>query len=233
MFFGYFWGDWTLLIVLPAFFFALWAQFSVQSTYKKFGAVVTRHGITGATAAHLILQENGLSHIRIEQVRGHLTDHYDPRAGVIRLSDSVYDSKSVAAVGVAAHEAGHAIQYATGYSAMRLRGAILPVCRIGSAAAMPLFLVGLLLANDALMLFGIGAYSIVTLFQLLTLPVEFNASRRAMQAIETAELLSEDEQRGARKTLTAAAMTYVAATAVALAQLLRLLLLVGGRRSDD
>ena len=230
MFFGYFWGDWTLLIVLPALLFTMWAQTMVQSTYRKYSGIRSANGLTGADAARLILNENGLHHIKIEQVRGHLTDHYDPRAGVIRLSESVFGSTSVAAVGVAAHEAGHAVQYATDYSAIRVRSAILPVCRIGSAAAMPLFLVGLLFAGDALMLAGILAYSLVTLFQLLTLPVEFDASRRATRALERSGMMSEQEIDGSRRVLRAAAMTYVAALATSLLTLLRLMVLASDRR---
>lgn len=229
MFFGYFWGDWTLLIVLPALLFTMWAQTMVQSTYRKYSGIRSANGLTGADAARLILNENGLHHIKIEQVRGHLTDHYDPRAGVIRLSESVFGSASVAAVGVAAHEAGHAVQYATDYSAIRVRSAILPVCRIGSAAAMPLFLVGLLFAGDALMLAGILAYSLVTLFQLLTLPVEFDASRRATRALERSGMMSEQEIDGSRRVLRAAAMTYVAALATSLLTLLRLMVLASDR----
>ena len=230
MFFGYFWGDWTLLIVLPALLFTMLAQTMVQSTYRKYSGIRSANGLTGADAARLILNENGLHHIKIEQVRGHLTDHYDPRAGVIRLSESVFGSASVAAVGVAAHEAGHAVQYATDYSAIRVRSAILPVCRIGSAAAMPLFLVGLLFAGDALMLAGILAYSLVTLFQLLTLPVEFDASRRATRALERSGMMSEQEIDGSRRVLRAAAMTYVAALATSLLTLLRLMVLASDRR---
>jgi Zn-dependent membrane protease YugP len=229
MFFGYFYGDWSLLIVLPALIFTIWAQMSVQSAYHKYSQIRNAYGMTGADAARRILNANGLHHIKIEMIRGEMTDHYDPRAGVIRLSEGVYHNASVAAVGIAAHEAGHAVQHATAYGALKLRNAIIPVCRIGSAAAMPLFIIGLFLASDALMTVGILAYAAVTLFQLITLPVEFNASRRAMDTIENAGLLTHEEQLGAKKTLKAAAMTYVAATAVALAQVIRLLVLFGGR----
>ena len=176
--------------------------------------------------------------MRIERISGNLTDHYDPKTNVIRLSDSVYDSTSVAAIGVACHEAGHAVQYAQHYAPIKLRAAIIPITNIGSKLAMPLILLGLLFSfgetfSYGFVYAGIACFGLSLLFQLVTLPVEFNASRRAMQAIQYGELLTEEEQRGAKKTLTAAAMTYVAATAVALAQLVRLLALFGGRRRND
>jgi Zn-dependent membrane protease YugP len=230
MFFGYFWGDWTLIIVLPALIFTLWAQHMVRSTYHKYSTVRNSHGMTGADAARMILNANGLHDIKIEPIHGELTDHYDPRAGVIRLSEGVYANASVAAIGIAAHEAGHAVQHATDYSAIRARTAILPVCRIGSAAAMPLFLIGLFLTSELLMLLGIVAYSLVTLFQLVTLPVEFDASRRAMAALEGSGKLYDDEVTGAHRVLRAAAMTYVAALATSLLTLLRLLALASRNR---
>ena len=231
MFFGYFWGDWSILIVLPALIFTLWAQSAVKSAYHQYSRVQNSHGLTGADAARRILNQNGLHHVRIEMVPGQMTDHYDPREEVIRLSEGVYASSSVAAVGIAAHEAGHAVQHATGYGALSLRNAIIPVCRFGSVAAMPLFIIGLLLASDMFMTVGILAYAVVTLFQLITLPVEFNASRRAMQAIEGWGYLSKDESEGAKKVLRAAAMTYVAALATSLLTLLRLLILFSGGRN--
>ena len=180
-----------------------------------------------------------MTNVRIERIAGNLTDHYDPRTNVIRLSDSVYNSTSVAAIGVACHEAGHAVQYAQNYAPIKLRAAIIPVTNIGSKLAMPLILAGLFLTilgnfSNMLIYLGIACFGLSLVFQLVTLPVEFNASRRAMDAIEQAGLLTDEEQRGAKKTLSAAAMTYVAATAVALAQLLRLILLFGnrGRRRD-
>lgn len=230
MLFGLFSGDWTILIVLPAFIFTLWAQVSVQSAYQKYSRVRNAYGMTGADAARRILNQNGLHHIRIEMIPGEMTDHYDPRAGVIRLSEGVYHTASVAAVGIAAHEAGHAVQHATKYGALKIRNAIIPVCRFGSIAAMPLFFIGLLLVSDVLMTVGILAYSVVTLFQLITLPVEFNASRRAIKAIEGWGYMSNDESRGSRKVLRAAAMTYVAALATSLLTLLRLLLILSGNR---
>ncbi|MBR0443403.1 MAG: zinc metallopeptidase [Clostridia bacterium] len=230
MFFGYFWGDWTILIVIPALIFTVWAQMLVQSAYNKYSRVRNSHGMTGADAARRILDANGLYDVKIEQIPGEMTDHYDPRDRVIRLSAGTHSVATVAAVGIAAHEAGHAVQHATSYGALRLRNAVLPVCRIGSAAAMPLFLIGLFLAADALMMVGILAYSVVTLFQLITLPVEFNASRRAMAALETSGFLPAEETDGSRRVLRAAAMTYVAALATSLLTLLRLLVLASGRR---
>ena len=230
MFFGYFWGDWTILIVIPALIFTLWAQTSVNSAYRRYSQVRNASGMTGADAARRILNANGLYDVKIEMIPGEMTDHYDPRDRVVRLSQGTHSVATVAAVGIAAHEAGHAVQHATSYGALRLRNAILPVCRIGSAAAMPLFLIGLFLAADALMMIGILAYSAVTLFQLITLPVEFNASRRAMVALEGSGYVSGEEADGARCVLRAAAMTYVAALATSLLTLLRLLVLASGRR---
>ena len=230
MLFGYFYGDWSILIVLPALIFTLWAQSAVKSAYQQYSRVRNAHGMTGADAARRILNQNGLHHVRIERVAGQMTDHYDPREEVIRLSEGVYDSPSVAAVGIAAHEAGHAVQHATDYGALKLRNSIIPVCRFGSMAAMPLFFIGLLLASDMFMTVGILAYAAVTLFQLITLPVEFNASRRAMKAIESWGYMSADEQDGSRRVLRAAAMTYVAALATSLLTLLRLLVLFSDRR---
>ena len=230
MFFGYFWGDWTILIVIPALIFTLWAQTSVNSAYRRYSQLRNASGMTGADAARRILNANGLYDVKIEMIPGEMTDHYDPRDRVVRLSQGTHSVATVAAVGIAAHEAGHAVQHATSYGALRLRNAILPVCRIGSAAAMPLFLIGLFLAADALMMFGILAYSVVTLFQLITLPVEFNASRRAMVSLERSGHFSGEEADGARCVLRAAAMTYVAALATSLLTLLRLLVLASGRR---
>ena len=227
--FGLFYFDWTLLIVLPAFFFSLWAQFKVNSTFEKYSKQRTRRGITGADAARRVLNENGLYDVRIEHIAGNLTDHYDPRAKVIRLSDSVYNSDSAAAVGVACHEAGHAVQHAKGYFPIKIRSAVVPATRFGSMLSIPLFMIGLIFASDALMLGGILLYTVVAFFQLVTLPVEFNASKRAMTAIKNAGFLSPDEYSSSRKVLSAAAMTYVAALATSLLTLLRLLVLANGR----
>lgn len=230
--------DWTyLVLVLPCVIFSLWASSSVNSTFKKYSTQYSTRRITGAQAAQRVLSMNGVNAVRIERINGELTDHYDPTSNVIRLSESVYDNTSTAAIGVACHEAGHAVQYAQNYRPIKLRAAIVPITNIGSKLAMPLILLGLLLTamGDVSYFFiylGIACFGLSLVFQLITLPVEFNASRRAMVAIEQAELLTGEEQKGAKKTLRAAAMTYVAATAVALAQLLRLLILFG-RRSDD
>lgn len=232
MLFGLFYFDWTILLVIPAFIFSLWAQFKVNSTYEKYSKIPTRRGMTGASAARQILDANGLSHVRIEHIRGNLNDHFDPRANVIRLSDAVHDSKSAAAIGVAAHEAGHAVQYAKHYAPIKLRAAIIPVTRFGSMLSIPLFLIGLLFASDALMLGGIVLYATIALFQLVTLPVEFNASRRAMNALTASGTLVEEELSAARQVLSAAAMTYVAALATSLVTLLRLIILAGGRRRN-
>lgn len=227
--FGLFYYDWTILIVLPALVISAWAQIKVSTTYKKYSTVYTRRKVTGAEAARAILDKNGLSHVKIEHVRGHLTDHYDPRANVIRLSDSVYGSNSTAAVGVAAHEAGHAVQYAKNYAPIRLRTAIIPMTRFGSMLAIPLFFIGLIMASEAFMLFGILLYAAVALFQLVTLPVEFNASSRALKALDSSDILSGEELTAAKRVLSAAAMTYVAALLTSLLTLLRLLVLAGGR----
>ena len=230
--------DWTyIVLVMPCVLFSLWASSSVNNTFKKYSSQMSRRGITGAQAAERVLHANGVSGVRIERVNGNLTDHYDPRANVIRLSDSVYSNTSTAAIGVACHEAGHAVQYAQSYAPIKLRAAIIPITNIGSKLAMPLILIGLHFAvfenlSYTFVYLGIACFGLSLVFQLVTLPVEFNASRRALAAIETEEILTEEEQRGARKTLRAAAMTYVAATAVALAQLLRLILIFGRRRRD-
>ena len=227
--------DWTyLVIVLPCLILSMWASSSVNSTFKKYSKVSSSRRLTGAEAAQRVLAANGVRGVRIERVSGNLTDHYDPKTNVIRLSDSVHSSTSVAAIGVAAHEAGHAVQYARNYGPIKLRAAIIPVTNIGSKLAMPLILAGLLFSflgnlSYGLVYLGIACFSLSLIFQLVTLPVEFDASRRAMETIETSGLLTVEEQQGARKTLKAAAMTYVAATAVALAQLVRLLVLFGGR----
>ena len=238
--FGYYYGfDLTyLVIVLPCIILAMIASANVNSTFKRYSQVSSMRRISGAQAAQRVLSANGVSGVRIERVSGNLTDHFDPKTNVIRLSDSVYDSTSVAAIGVACHEAGHAVQYAQSYAPIKLRAAIIPVTNMGSKLAMPLILLGLLLnlgenVSYGFVYAGIACFSLSLVFQLVTLPVEFNASRRAMNAISHGNILTDEEQRGARKTLTAAAMTYVAATAVALAQLLRLVLLFGGRRRRD
>ena len=239
MFFGFFWGDWTILVLLPAMIFAFWAQIRVNSTFEKYAKVYNRRGVTGADAARRVLDAAGLYNVRIERIHGHLTDHYDPRDNVIRLSDATYASTGIAAVGVAAHEAGHAVQHAVGYVPIKVRAAIIPLTRFGSFLAMPLFIIGLLFGSgaqigygigDILMITGILFFSFSTLFQLVTLPTEFNASSRAMKALEDGGLLADDELPAAKATLSAAAMTYVAALATSLASLLRLILIFNNRR---
>ena len=231
--------DWTwLVLVLPCMIISLWASSQVNSTFKKYSSHLSYRRLTGAQAAQRVLAVNGVSGVRIERVSGNLTDHFDPKSNVIRLSDNVYDSTSVAAIGVACHEAGHAVQYAQQYAPIKLRAAIISITNIGSKLAMPLILLGVLLSylgnfSYSIVYLGIGCFALTLVFQLVTLPVEFNASHRAVRAIEDGELLTSEEQRGAKKTLRAAAMTYVAATAVSFAQLLRLILLFGGRRRND
>ena len=240
MLFGLFWGDWTVLVLIPAMIFAFWAQINVQMTFSRFRQVRNRRGLTAADVARRILDANGLNYVQIQRVSGELTDHYDPRAQVVRLSDSVYDSTSVAAIGVVAHEVGHACQHAEDYVPLRIRSAIIPMTRIGSMLAMPVFILGLLFAQlslygnmvgDVFMMLGILLFSLSTLFQLVTLPTEFNASARALKTLESYGILDGDELVGARSTLRAAALTYVAALASSLASLLRLLLIFGGSRS--
>ncbi len=226
-----------VILVLPCILLSLWASSNVNSTFKKYSRQFSSRGLTGAEAARRVLSAHGVGNVRIERVSGNLTDHYDPRTNVIRLSDNVFGNTSTAAIGVACHEAGHAVQYAQGYAPIKLRAAIIPVTNFGSRLAMPLILIGLLLAafGNLSVLFidlGIACFGLSLVFQLVTLPVEFNASNRALRAIADSNLLTEDEQAGARKTLRAAALTYVAATAVAFAQLLRLILLFGRRRDD-
>ena len=238
--YSYYYGfDWTyIVLVMPCILLSLWASSNVNSTFKKYSTQYSLRRITGAEAAQRVLTANGVRGVRIERVGGNLTDHFDPKTNVIRLSESVYNNTSTAAIGVACHEAGHAVQYAENYGPIKLRAAIIPVTNLGSRLAMPLILLGILLSafgglSDGLVYLGIACFGFSLVFQIVTLPVEFNASRRAMQAIESGNILTEEEQRGARKTLKAAALTYVAATAVALAQLVRLIALFGGRRRRD
>ncbi len=224
--------DPTYILVIPAIIFALVAQCMVKSTFSKYSQIRNRRGVTAAEVARKILDENGLYDVRIERVSGELTDHYDPRTNVVRLSDSVYNSTSVAAVGVAAHETGHAIQHSVGYAPIKIRNAILPVAQIGSQAAMPLVLIGLIFSRSLGFLIDVGiiVYVAVVLFQLVTLPVEFNASGRALHILEGSYILENDENKMAKKVLTAAAMTYVAALFSALTTLLRLVLISNNRR---
>ena len=236
----FFYGfDWTyLVIVLPCFILAMLTSARVTSTFKRYSTQYSSRRITGADAAQRVLRFHGIQNVRIERVGGNLTDHYDPKSNVIRLSDDVYSSTSTAAIGVACHEAGHAVQYAQQYFPIKVRSAIIPITNIGSRLAMPLILLGILFSalgnySYTLVYLGIACFSLSLIFQLVTLPVEFNASRRALRVIQDADILNSEELKGARKTLSAAAMTYVAAVAVSAAQLLRLILLFGGRRRND
>lgn len=235
----YFYGfDWAYIcLVLPCILFAMIANSSVNSTFRKYSRQYSRRGLTGAQAAQRVLSAHGVYGVRIEPVGGKLTDHYDPKTNVIRLSQDVYSSTSTAAIGVACHEAGHAVQYAQSYGPIKLRAAIIPITNIGSKLAMPLILAGILLnflgeVSYIFIYIGIICFALSLVFQLVTLPVEFNASKRAISTISESKLLDEDEIKGAKKTLSAAAMTYVAATAVALAQLLRLVAIFGRRGND-
>ena len=221
-----------IILVLPALVFSMWAQSKVTSTFNKYSKQRTYSGMTGYEAARRILSANGLYNVNVERVSGNLTDHYDPKANVIRLSDSVFSSNSVAAVGVAAHEAGHAVQYATHYAPIKLRTAIIPITNIGSTLSIPLVLIGFFMGMQPLVNFGILLFATVAVFQLVTLPVEFNASRRAVEALELGGTMADDEMRAVKKVLSAAAMTYVAALAVSVANLLRLIIRFGGRSRD-
>ena len=222
-----------LMLVLPAIILAMIAQGKVSSTFRKYSTFRTSRGITGADAARIVLESNGVYGVRIERVSGNLTDHYDPRENVIRLSDSVYNANSVAAVGVAAHEAGHAVQYANGYVPIKIRAAIIPATQLGSSLAVPLIFIGVFFDAFSLINIGLAFFFMAVLFQLITLPVEFNASGRALKAIASDAILDEEEIKGAKATLSAAAMTYVAALLVSLAQFIRLFLIFSGRGNDD
>ena len=228
--------DWTyIVLVLPAVIFSIWASAKVNSTFKKYSYVRPDSGMTGAEAARRVLDANGLYNVRIERIPGNLTDHFDPRTNVIRLSDSVYSVSSAAAIGVAAHEAGHAVQYARSYLPLKLRNAIIPATNLGSRLAIPLILLGLLFSSVGSQFIyvayaGIICFALSTLFQLLTLPTEFNASKRALVSIKNSQLLCGRDLDAAKEVLSAAAMTYVAALAVSVMQLLHLISIVGGRR---
>ena len=218
-----------IMFVLPALILTLWAQFNVSSTYAKYGKIYSRRGMTAEQVARQILDRNGLYQVQIGRVSGNLTDHFNPKTTIVNLSDTTCNSTSVAAIGVAAHEVGHAIQHAKGYLPIKLRNSIVPVVNLASQAAIPLFLIGLFLNSGMLMDVGILFFSAAVLFQIITLPVEFNASRRAVAFLESDYILEDEEVRGAKKVLGAAAMTYVAAAAMSLAQLLRLLSARGRR----
>ncbi|MBQ3134873.1 MAG: zinc metallopeptidase [Oscillospiraceae bacterium] len=221
----YFYWDSTYFLVLIGAVISLFASWRVKSTFNKFSRTANMRGLTADGVATTILRLSGITDVRIERIRGDLTDHYDPKNKVLHLSDSVYSKTSVAALGVAAHECGHAIQHHTHYAPLKLRSASVPMANIGSTLSWPLILLGIVLGSTGLAQAGVFLFSFVVLFQLITLPVEFNASRRAMAVLEQANLLQGDELTGARKVLSAAAMTYVAAVASSILQLLRLVLL--------
>lgn len=230
----YYYGiDYTYIIfVLPAVILAMFAQIKVNSAFNKYSKIPSDGGMTGADAARMVLSAHGIYDVSVVEVKGKLTDHFDPRDNTIRLSESVYGARSAAAVGVAAHEAGHAVQFAEGYVPMQLRSAIIPLTRIGSNLAFPLALLGIVFSFAPLAYAGVVLYGAAVLFQLVTLPVEFNASRRALVSIEDSGRFTDEGKRAARKVLSAAAMTYVAALFVALGNMLRLLAIVGRSRRD-
>lgn len=221
-------GSYLLLFIL--FIMASLASMGVKSTFNKYHKIRNMRGLTGAQAAEMILRNNGLYDVRVERVHGYLSDHYDPKAKVIRLSEPVFDNPSVASVSVACHEAGHALQHANGYAPLKVRTAILPAAQLGSQALWPLFMLGIVLSMPQLVTLGILFFSFSVVFQLVTLPVEFNASSRAIRLMEEYGVLSSEENADAKKVLNAAAMTYVAAAAMAIGQLIRMILI---SRSDD
>lgn len=232
---GFFYGfDWTYLVfIVPCIIITLICQIKVQSTFSKYSKIRNLRNITGAQAAEYVLRQNGVTGVRIEHVSGSMTDHFDPRTNVIRLSDTVYNSNSVAAVGVACHEAGHAVQHAVGYLPNKIRSIILPMAKIGSQLSWILILLGLVFTAKVgfvLLYIGIVLFSLSVLFTIATLPVEFNASKRALECIRESDLLYGDEYTGAKRTLQAAAMTYVASALTAIMQLLRLIIIARGRR---
>ncbi len=226
----FYFDTYYLFLVIPAVLIALWAQINVSSTFRKYNNVRNVKGVTADEVARRILDDNGLYNVQIKRVSGNLSDHYDPRSNVVRLSDSTYGNSSVGAIGVAAHEVGHAIQHATGYLPIKIRQAIIPVTQIGSSIAIPLAILGIIMSWNVLVTIGILLFSAVVLFQLVTLPVEFNASSRAMKTLETQSILEGGELVGAKRVLRAAALTYVAALIVAIANLVRLIALSNRRR---
>ena len=221
-----------LLFMLPAILLSMWAQFKVKSSYNKYSQIANSRGMTGEDAARAVMSANDIIGVKIEHINGTMTDHFSPTENVIRLSDGVHRQTSIAAVCIAAHEAGHAVQHAQGYLPNKIRSGVIPVANITSKLSMPLIIAGFLL-SDTLIWVGIIAYSLAVLVYLVTLPVEFDASRRALNTIKSTGMLSESEYKGARSVLTAAAMTYVASALTALVQFLRLLLIVSGRRRKN
>lgn len=233
-YYGFYYGlDWTYILVIIGAIFSIAASAKVNSTFNKYKRIRSTSGMTGAEAAERILHQNGIYDVGIEHIGGNLTDHYDPRSKMLRLSDATYSSTSVAAIGVAAHECGHAIQHKEEYGPLKLRTAIVPAANIGSRLGIPIILLGILLGGNYLLVqIGIWVFSLAVLFQIVTLPVEFNASKRALAMVEQYGILGRNEVEHTKKVLSAAAMTYVAAAAASILQLLRLVLLFG-RRSDD
>lgn len=232
--FGYYYFDWTYVLVILGAVLSIIASLFVKSTYAKYSRVSSRAGMTGAMAADRILRSSGIYDVRIEHVSGNLTDHYDSKKKVLRLSDSVYGNTSVAAIGVAAHECGHAIQDQKAYGPLRLRAALVPVANIGASLSWPIIIAGVILSySQTLITIGILMFSAAVLFQLVTLPVEFNASRRALACLSSSGLLYPEEISKTSRVLRAAALTYVAAAAASILQLLRLIILFGNRRSND
>lgn len=232
----YFWWDSTYILVIIGAVICMMASAKVKTTYAKYSRYRSMSGLTGAEAAEKILRDAGIYDVRVGHISGDLTDHYNPKTKVLNLSDSVYGKRSVAAIGVAAHECGHAIQHQTGYFPLVLRGALVPVANFGSAMAWPLIILGFCFYNGMgafLIQLGILFFSLAVLFQIVTLPVEFNASNRALRILGSTNMLQNEELRYARKVLGAAALTYVASAAAAILQLLRLILLYGGRENDD
>lgn len=228
-----FFYDWTYILLIPALILSMWAQFRVSSTFSRFSKVRASSGMTATQMAEQLLHAEGVYDVSVERTRGNLTDHYDPKNMVLRLSDSTANSTSVAALGVAAHEAGHVLQHRDGYAPLMLRTAAVPVVNIGSNLSWPLFVVGLIFSWEPLLYVGISLFALAVLFALITLPVEFNASKRALAALEANGYLQPgEEMRGAKKVLSAAAMTYVASAFMAIMQLLRLLAIAGARRDD-
>lgn len=230
--FMYYRFDPTYVLVIIGFILSLIASFGVKMTFSKYDKIYNSRGLTGADAARKILDAHGLQHVRIEHIAGNLSDHFDPKANVVRLSESTYSSQSVGAIGVAAHECGHAIQYATEYKPIKVRNTIVPAVNIGNALSMPLFFLGILLEAFGLALAGAILFGLVLIFQLVTLPVEFNASSRAIKVLDGMAILDNEELSGSKKVLKAAAMTYVAGAVATALQFLRLLLIVNRRRRD-
>ena len=230
MFYGF--DIYYFILIIPALLFGLWAQSQVNTNFQKYSKIGTMRGMTGAQAAEYILRQNGIYDVSINRISGHLSDNFNPRTKTISLSESVYNSTSIAAIGVAAHEAGHAVQHAVNYKPIRIREMIIPVTQIGSWLYLPIIMIGFIFSSQGLVNLGIILFSTLAIFQLATLPVEFNASDRAIKTLSQSGILYGEEITGAKRVLKAAALTYVAALVSSLAQLLRLILIFGGRRRD-